>query len=70
MIFTLLVLHTKLLISFHLCAMLEGTLNYPISAGYHLKLHVAITFTNIIIFYQLSYIIFFGVHIKYTKCDI
>ena len=37
-----------------------------ISVGYHLKLHVAITFYRHLSFsYHLRYIIFFGVHVEY-----
>ena len=36
-----------------------------IIVGYHSELCVAVTFTDIIIFYQPSYIIFFGVHANY-----
>ena len=32
----------------------ETTLYCLISVGYHLELHIAITFTNIIVFYHLS----------------
>ena len=40
------------------------TLFCVISAGYHFELHVAITFHHNY-FYQVSYIIFFGVHTNY-----
>ena len=40
------------------------------SVGYRLELRVAITFTNIIIRYQIRYIIFFGVHKNNTKYDV
>ena len=36
-----------------------NTLFYLISVGCHLELHVARTFTGIIVFYQLSYFMFF-----------
>ena len=45
------------------------TLSCLIRVGYHLDLCVAINFTNIIVVYQLSYIIFFHVHTNYTKHD-
>ena len=42
-----------------------ATLFSVISVGYHSELHVAIMFNHIIVFYQLSCIIFFSVHTNY-----
>ena len=42
-----------------------ATLFSLISVGYHSELHVAIMFTYIIVFYQISRIIFFSVHTNY-----
>ena len=40
------------------------------SVDYRSELHVTIFFIDIIIFYQLSHIIFYNVHTNYTKYDI
>ena len=45
--------------------MMGTKLFYLISVGYHLDLLVAITFYQHYHFYQVSYIIFFGVHTNY-----
>ena len=49
----------------------ETTLFCLIIVGYQLELCIAITFSlRVSFFYQLSHIIFFGVHTNYTKYDI
>ena len=49
---------------------MPSTLFGLISVGYHLELCVVIIFTNIIVFYQLSSIIFFGVFIILTTLNL
>ena len=44
---------------------LAATLFCPISVGYYLELRGAKTLTYIILFYQLSHIIFFVLHFAY-----
>ena len=41
-----------------------------ISVRHHLELHIAITFADIIVFYQLGYTIYFSVHIYYLYLTI
>ena len=48
----------------HIFHLMNSRLNFPAicSVGYQSELHVAMTFYQYYRFYQLSYIIFFGVH--------
>ena len=46
--------------------MLLGTLNCLRSVGYHMELRVVTTFYQLcLVFYQVSYVMFFDVHTKY-----